>query len=84
MPAGSTIRVSHISISGKPAGMGVWHPDLPVQAAPQPPQSVHRDGVEADPQYAPPQPKPGHGGTVASSTSAGVYPPSGEPVPGHK
>ena len=56
---------------------------LPVQDASQPSQPAHRGRAEADPGYAPPESQPGHGGTVAPAAPTGLYPPSGESVPGH-
>ena len=64
-----------------PMGWQCRIPDLPVPASPQPPQSTHRSGVEADPGYAPPKSQPWLDRTVASSETARVSPPSGEPVP---
>ena len=57
---------------------------LPVPAAPQPSQSAHGSGVEADPGHAPQEPPPRHGGAVAPSAAARLHPPPGEPVPGHE
>ena len=44
---------------------------LPVQAAPQPSQTAHRSGAEADPGSAPQEPQAGYGGAVAPAAAAG-------------
>src|SRR5699024_12173963 len=54
---------------------------LPVSAASQPSQPAYGGRAEADPGYAPPQSKPGHGGTVAPAAETRLYPPPGEPGP---
>lgn len=74
--------VVHLLLEG-PLGWERGIPGLPVPAASQPSQPAHRGGAEADPGYAPPQSKPGHGGTVAPAAEAGLHPPPGELVPGH-
>ena len=57
---------------------------LSVQTAPQPSQSAHRGGDEADSGHAPPQSKSGYGGAVAPAAATGLHPPPGEPVPGNE
>ena len=55
-----------------------------VPSAPQPSQSAHRGGDEADSGHAPPQSQPGHGGAVGTGCGSGLHPPPGEPVPGNE
>lgn len=59
-------------------------PGLPVPAATQTPEPAYRGRAEADPGHAPQEPPPRHGGTVAPAAAAWLYPPPGEPVPGHE
>ena len=58
-----------------PLGWNGAVPVLPVPAASQPSQPAHGSRAEADPGHAPPQSKPGHGGTVAPAAETRLYPP---------
>lgn len=74
--------VVHLLLAGS-LGWKCGIPCLPVSTSSQPPQPTHRGRTKVDPEYAPQESNTWHGGAMAPPETTGLYPPSGEPVPGH-